>query len=133
MELNYLTYKFYDQKGRRLAIMGNVQDSGRIDIIVITCSKKDDFNKSVVRQALLNISNIGKAEIEEQEVHPQFFTINTTERPKFTFIKWCQENYGRRITTYGPALKTYLVYKDDWKLLSWKLYPKLQTTKIVLN
>lgn len=61
---NYLvSYKFYDQKFRRLAIfglpthIGNDDETPNINAIavyVVTCSNKDTFNKSSVREGFNN-------------------------------------------------------------------------------
>lgn len=105
----YATYKFYDEKGRRLAIFGRLVSDGAIEkqeggvtftnlhlqIYVVTCSNKDRFNK---RKANLIFNGRSAGESEKGEF---LVALEDAGKPKWTFIKWCEDNY------YKPTKVTF--------------------------
>lgn len=105
----WVTYKFYDEKGRRLTIIGRVvadsaeeQKDGsvkfeneQLEIHVVTCSKHDEFSRKAVR-TLIDTLREGLS-IGNLDFHPQIFHIPIKDkRPKGTLITWCYENYFKR-------------------------------------
>lgn len=116
------TYKFYDHKYRRLAIFGIPTHSPETDdetpeinamkIFVVTCSKKDDFERRAVRKAFesrlfgdgkfsfvinrnLKSRAKGGERIKSKEIaHPQVFLVPCTEETtKKVFMFFCHSNY----------------------------------------
>jgi|SRR5882762_5254302 len=122
----WVTYKFYDEKGRRLTIVGRIVadgaeieqkdgslkfDNEQLEIQVVTCSKHDEFSKKIVRPF---IDLLEKGEYtDELNFHPEVFHIPIKDdKPKWTFINWCQENYYKReIATFG--FDAYVLGKGD--------------------
>lgn len=83
----YVTYKFYDERGRRLSIFAEMEEKN-LHITVYTCSKKDQFSRRVAKHMFFN---------EFPDGHPNEFTIPIKDsKPKWTFINWCRENYYHR-------------------------------------
>ena len=83
----WITYAFYDEKGRRLSIFAKQKDK-ELEITIITCSKKDQFSKKEAKSLYAQV-NWGKTTCK-----PQRFTIPIKDdKPKWTFINWCRENY----------------------------------------
>lgn len=115
----WTTYKFYDEKGRRLTIVGRVvcdaaieQEDGTIkfeneqlDIQIVTCSKKDEFSKKAVKAFVKTLEEGGNGD------NLGFKVLNITipikdNKPKFTFISWCQDTYYKNI----PVIVAYNSY-----------------------
>lgn len=67
----YKNYKYYDKKGRRLAVYLQRYDDNNATIVVITCSKEDKFSKQFAdKQFEIFMSNRKAA-----DVNPQSFII----------------------------------------------------------
>lgn len=98
-----ICYKYYDQKGRRLAIMARQLNETHTEITIITCSKLDQFNKKEARQALLNVELGTKPVIKSEEVHPQTVIIAHYGEFRKSFFEWTSDNYYK--IEYGK--KTY--------------------------
>lgn len=80
--MKYATFKFYDDKGRRLAIFSD----GEV-ITVIPCAKADQFSKSKARE-LFNTDGIYREQYEvKNELHKDF-------------MKWCFEHYKQLNINY---------------------------------
>lgn len=88
----YCTYQFYDEKGRRLSIFSRLKGE-RMEILVFTCSKKDTFSKKKAR----DLYNEFGGEKTEYSSKPKFVYIPIeNDKPKFTFLKWCRENFYQK-------------------------------------
>lgn len=92
-----ITYKFYDDKGRRMTIFGKKIDETHIEVTLIKCSRKDSFNKKEAREAINSIVTSGKGKINGEPVHPSTVVIGPASvNWKKEFYKWCKENYFKR-------------------------------------
>lgn len=92
---DYVTYKFYDDKDRRLSIFGKYDEENKtMGIHVITCSKKDSFNKEFAReQYKLMTSDI----LSNFICKPEIYNIPVTNgKPKATFLDFCKSKYHRK-------------------------------------
>jgi len=105
----WVTYAFYDEKGRRLTIVGRVvadsceeQQDGtlkfenpQLEIHVVTCSKHDEFSRKKVRTLVTNLQK--GFSVKDLGFHPVVHLIPIKDdKPKWTFINWCRENYYHR-------------------------------------
>lgn len=101
--MNIITYKYYDSKKRRLAIMARPMDLEHTEITIITCSKQDQFNKKFARMAL---ESFDKTYITF-EVHPQKLIIAHFGDFKRTFFDWANRTYFKmhERTTYRQSLQ----------------------------
>jgi hypothetical protein len=106
----WVTYKFYDEKGRRLTIVGRVVVD-QLEIHVVTCSKHDEFSRKAVKTLVNRLSE--GVDISDLKFHPVIHLIPIKEdKPKWTFINWCRENfYHRQIATF--AFGAYVLCKED--------------------
>lgn len=87
------TYKYYDEKGRRLAIRAKKVSEFEVDITVLICSKKDAFRKKFARQALDLLDLHDEVRLYGDLLHPQRFTIlNNSEFAK-TFFNWANNSF----------------------------------------
>lgn len=79
----YITYKFYDQKKRRLSIFGKQIDSENIEITTIPCNKKDRFCKKVSMDLLTEAD--------------AFKTVNTIKGSNLEdFLRHLRKTYVRK-------------------------------------
>lgn len=95
----YTTYKYYDQKGRRLSIFGRNLDN-KLVIDIITCSKKDEFSKKKGRE-LFNeyIELLSKNVDNPLPCYPiQILVEIENEKPGYSFIKFCNNNFYKKTT-----------------------------------
>lgn len=86
MEKLYRSYKYYDDKGRRLAIFGYKSDNV-MKMMVITCSKKDQFTKSIARSLY--------TEFQEKKSFIDA-PISSESTPGVTFDTWCRTNFRKK-------------------------------------
>lgn len=87
----YSTYKFYTEKGDRMAIFAKEED-GVLKIVQFKCSRKDQFYKSKAREAF-NCYNEGRP----SSFHPQRFNFPIPENVTAGdwFFAYCNDNYFR--------------------------------------
>lgn len=135
-----VTYKYYDDRKRRLAIMASPLDSNQTEITIIRCSRKDSFNKKEIRAALEHISKGGEAYLNETRrvkregekssreviqvpLHPQKFVIeNYFKDWRKSFFTWADGNLfkvKRRLVAYDEvylvgAGKPIKLREDRW-------------------
>lgn len=120
----YSTFKFYDDRERRLSIFGEVAGDTLL-ITVITCSNKDIFSKKVGRALYENFT----AGADNKEVHPQTFVTEIKDsKPKQSFLQWCKENYYRhryammavegRVLAKGKDILTNGIFEKVKRILS---------------
>lgn len=84
------TFKFYNEKGRRLSIFAETVGDA-LQITVIPCSTKDQFSKAVGRNLFENI------ETQNCYFEP-YNVIIKNKKPKGTFMKWCKDRYRQMVT-----------------------------------
>ena len=94
------TYKYYNEKRQRLAIRAYNIRENKMDILVLTCSRKDDFSKKFARHSFKLIEDFPGKEIhvDGQLIHPQEFTLNFEDgKAAKTFFDWCKKRYLKKI------------------------------------
>lgn len=104
--MEYLTHKFYNDKGQRLSIGAFKYGEDKLHMAIVTCSKKDAFEKRFARKAIesATFSANGIGNVDGIEIHPTYLDISIEEgKPKMTFLKWCNQNYNKR----QEATKTF--------------------------
>lgn len=130
----YVTYKFHDDKGRRLAIFavpvarlkegvstGEVGPTAdlKLHLYIFTCSKKDSFSKQTARDMYLEYITLKQEGLTGSYGHPMEIVIPVNDdKPKFTFLKWCEETYFKYIPTVF-ALEAPMLYRGN-ELLNGK-------------
>lgn len=95
----WVTYKFYDDRGRRLSIFCEQCNKEELKITVITCSENDEFKRKTGRSLYLS----GQVEPHMCKCHPQVFRIPIGDKPHQRFIEWCNNMYLRKV----PAIYVY--------------------------
>lgn len=95
--MHYSNLKKYNEKGQRLAIFAK-QNDDILNIFVLTCSKKDHFIKDTARRVYENY----ETGIGMEDYHPQIFSVPHNGKPKYTFLKWCNDNYYRQFNKIIP-------------------------------
>lgn len=93
----FITYKFYDDKKRRLSIFGEYfPANGVIEIAVFTCSNKDHFSKKTAREAFELLCH-SVTECHNGHFHPMLSIIDVVDnKPGKTFINWCDEHFYKK-------------------------------------
>ena len=75
--MQYITYKFYDGDGRRLAIF--YQDG---KLTIIPCNKKDQFSTKKAKELFL-----------KEEAYKETFNIEF--KTQMEFQKWCEQTFSK--------------------------------------
>lgn len=127
----YVTYKFYDEKERRLAIFavpslmaGEYEDVdtpkewNALLLFVIPCSKKDTFSKAKAKELFEENWSLKTQGFEGIKGVTELLIPIENNKPKFTFIKWCEDNYYKYIPTV-MAIEAPMLYRGD-ELLNGK-------------
>lgn len=99
----YANFNKFDNKCRRLAIFAEPYNETLTDsishlfITVITCSKSDQFSKKKAWELFKHHNDLLKGEVAndfKRPVNPYFNMLKIVDnKPKRTFINWCNENY----------------------------------------
>lgn len=85
----YNTNKFYDRKGRRLAVFCRFLDYNEAEIVIFTCSKADRFNKKFATEQYNKYLNAETLETKPEVVKLQ---IKAEERELKTMLNYCVDN-----------------------------------------
>lgn len=99
-QYQYVTYKFYDEKGRRLAIFGihnTINDT--LDILTFTCSKKDIFTKKTAKELFNDYHSSFNEHNHKFSAmsKPILETVKVSNgKPKITFLDFCKFKYRRQ-------------------------------------
>lgn len=89
------TFKFHDNEGRRLALFGEVQGD-HLEIFILACSEKDQFNKEVARSIYATYKTRGIKGCATLGYHPEIELINIAgkqDQARNIFSDYCWENY----------------------------------------
>ncbi len=118
----YVTYKFYDEKSRRLTIFGTKKED-KLQIVTITCSSKDYFSKKRAK-ALFDawIYSEANAPLASPIIVPHPVVVEIPiedEKPKFTFMNYCKSTY-KRITSKEIVIQFQDIKVEDMKLVKKK-------------
>lgn len=145
----YVTYKFHDLKGRRLAIfaipsykageydLNKPSYPNMLQIYVITCSKKDTFSKKYAKKMFEEFYAMKQQGWTGAYAHPLELQIDIKDdKPKFTFLKWCEENYFKYIPTV-LAIEAPILYRGkemlDGKFPYFDLIPIEDADTIIIE
>jgi len=131
---NYVTYKFYDERGRRLAIFGRDLGDGSLEVITFTCSKKDIFSKSFAKALYFswmspNFNIVGGS------LSPKVETVKIHEnKPKVTFLDFCKSKY-HRLRTRSISLEFDEMVLDKLQVVEARqgIIPKKATHVLVIT
>ncbi len=104
------TFKYYDSKKRRLSIFGRVIE-GKLEITVLTLSQTPEVRKKYFKgtnqvraqELVFDIfsKKAGRKKYERECIHGKkcpgrVLTVDIIDdRPRYTFLKWCSENFYR--------------------------------------
>jgi hypothetical protein len=125
------TYRFFDDRGRRLSIFARpaTDDAGKeyLHAYVITCSKKDTFSKSRAKGIFEGRSK------KIENTRGEEFRINIIDKkPKWSFINWCKDKYFKlekaTVTTQAMVLTGRM---PDSDVILWSL-PNLDHADVKL-
>lgn len=117
MELR--TFKYYDDKKRRLSIFAEKQEDNNLCITIIPCSRKDVFKKQISIDLFNNIS-LGK--VENKSFYQVVIPI-IENKPGKTFIDWCEHHCYKSRRLYGVFHREVLTNKNNNNLVplsTWK-------------
>lgn len=99
----YATYNYYDMRGRRLAVFCRFVSATEAEIYTLTCSLEDQFVKSYARKIYENYLTTGKSTLPDnpdKEAKPtiELVTVEPEKGEIQTLVKYCDANYGKRVT-----------------------------------
>ena len=128
------TFKFYDSKGRRLSIFArvvDVEESKKLEITVLTTSRtldRQDESTQTKRAITFTLDVFSKKEgrakyqeildgtwkknkksKKEKEPGHKFVIDIIDDRPRFTFLSWCNTRYYRPVEEEKLVKVTKLV------------------------
>lgn len=89
-------YRFYDKKGRRLALFCDFKDEVTAKLVIIPCSKADQFNKKealAMYEDIIAGNEVPSAEIVELTILPEERTLKTLFRYAFNNLYELKERY----------------------------------------
>ena len=86
------THKFFDERKRRLAIRA-IDNKYNMEVIILTCGKKDAFNKKFARQALDLVEKNETTRLYGQLLHPQGIIVSYGGDFRESFFNWAEHNY----------------------------------------
>ena len=110
----FVSFQYYDQKGRRLTICGDVVDSN-LQITVITCSKNDQFVRRTGKELFAQI----KAGSIQSKVGQTFnIPLEKDDVPGKLFNQFCHESFFKKVEESVRITRTYL--KKGLKLVPVK-------------
>jgi hypothetical protein len=95
------TYKFYNKDGRRLAIFGKFlegslfSDSPTLQVVIIPCSKRDQFSKKVANRLYGEIDN-GEV-YGEIPAHGSYNVPVLNGSHKAEFLKFCNVHFYKKM------------------------------------
>ena len=118
------TYKFYTHRKQRLAIRA-IDNQNHIEVTVLTCSKKDAFNKKFARQALNLLETSDTVRLYGQLLHPQRIIVDYVGDFRESFFNWAEDFYFKigyktdyvRVTQLEK--KNERIYVSQEKLGKW--------------
>lgn len=132
MEDKVYTYKFFDDKKRRLAIQGEKIDDTHVEMTIIRCSTKDSFSKKFARTALNLLDSSDKVTVDKQLLHPErriiAWSSKTLTNWKKEFYRNCAENFYKKTYT-RKYIKVELLERNGFKI---PIKAKLDLTKLDL-
>jgi hypothetical protein len=115
------TFKYYDHKGRRLSIFANVKEDYlagpyKLELTVITCSKKDAFCKKTAQQKYDYIVGNIQTTIADPKLESnaqRFIVPIENGKPKNTFIEFCNKTYYKQKVVFLDNLAIPILSLDN--------------------
>jgi hypothetical protein len=137
----YSTFNFYNEKGQRLSIFAteqvdNFTQMKELKVCVVACSKKDAFTKKLLRDAFeyFKLNGIFPPTPEKKEYHPQFYYVPIEDnKPKFTFIKWCRENFYKLYSTRDDLALDDSCIITETRIVRGKWFKEIETKYLYKN
>lgn len=89
----YSTFRYYDHKGRRLAVFCRYLNATEAEIFTLTCSKDDQFSRKYARtvyEAYLQGEDL-KHEFHKPSI--ELVTIQPERREIWTLLNFCRKRY----------------------------------------
>ncbi len=112
----WTTYQYYDDQGRRLSISGEVKSGNVLEVTVVTCTRKDQFNRSFGRQALSSLRSSDNVTINEDLIHPYRDDVifSGEMKPRSAFFAYCNANYRKKYTIPVISTMEILMSRDEF-------------------
>jgi hypothetical protein len=120
MEQYYCTFKYYDKKGRRLAVFCRFISPTEAELFTLTCSEEDQFQRKYARQVY---EAYLKGEDPKFEFHKpliEIIEIQPEQREVQTLIEYCESNYHFYATI--PAEVTILTSRQEIITMATNFY-----------
>lgn len=119
----YVSYKFYDGAGRRLSIFcipgyrtmeeNDMLPETVLYIYILPCSKKDTFSKLRAKMLFLRYRTYKNEGLKCPDVHPIEIQVDViNEKPKWTFLHWCEKNYYKYQRTI-MAVEAQMLWRGE--------------------
>ena len=105
----YATFAFYDKRGRRLSIFGQDLQNKSMLVTIIPCSTADKFSKKVGRDLFKQekLRRETKIPYEKQPIC-FFIALKDSDKPGWSFIEFCKNNFLKKYTTHVAVQISYL-------------------------
>ena len=102
------TYKFYDKRGRRLAIFGKQEGTTTMNVVVIPCSTTEkNFSKKRANELYENLLK------GEKVAHEAYSVLIVDNKPGQSLINWCRKNFYYHVDMITSV--TYPILITDGK------------------
>lgn len=118
----YANFNKYDNKGRRLSIFGvEENENGVVRTYVFTCSKCDQFSKRKAWQLFENYTKSLNEEYLDENDEVPVVTVEKVDivdnKPKKTFINWCNENFYQLKSTNVNYTRIFVENKNGQRTI----------------
>ncbi len=114
------TYKYYDKKGRRLAVFCRYVSPTEAEIVTFTCSKEDKFVKKFAQKEYQAFINENYRELTTKPVTVSV-QIKSEQRELQTLINYCNEHYYT-FAVISVDVAVLMNIKELEKILKQELY-----------
>ncbi len=84
----FVTYKFFNERGERFGIFGK-ENNGTLELLLIKCSRKDQFCRAEARKAYVLYKNVAGYEFHPTRVDVPILEGNSA---RWTFMNYCHSN-----------------------------------------
>lgn len=118
---NYSAFVFYNKNKQRLSIFA-FEEGDKLKITVIPCSKEDMFCKRIGRKLHAQIIEDLKLKNETDLTYETFEIPIEENKPKMTFLRWCNKNFYKLKNQTITFREQYLI-KDGvlGSVISYKI------------
>lgn len=98
----YSTNRYYDQKGRRLAVFCRYLNANEAEIFTLTCSKDDQFSKKYARKVYESYLQGVDLKNEFHKPAIEIIGIEPERREIWTLLNFCRKNYYINVIAEVP-------------------------------